>query len=215
MPPLAAPDTAALPPRQAPDTSAEYTSRRPDSGAAASLLNRRLPAARGRRPPPARHSCEHLRVSGWLPAVMGCVLVSHAGWCARCPAGALGIVIAETVASFDFGSRRTPATRTNRSGDHRGASREGCRGGPPEAWLRRAALPGLLAAGLAIAAIATMAGGLRLVLRLSVVAAASTLAILMVGWQPAALAVLTGALTWLAVTGSSDLAPPTTGRRRS
>ena len=54
----------------------------------------------------------------------------------------------------------------------------------------------------------------RLVLRLLVVAAASTLAILVVGWQPAALAVMTGGLTWLAVTGGSDLAPPT-GRRRS
>jgi hypothetical protein len=54
----------------------------------------------------------------------------------------------------------------------------------------------------------------RLAARLLTAAAARTLAVLAVGWQPAALAVATGALTWLALTGSSDIVSPT-GRRRS
>ncbi len=46
----------------------------------------------------------------------------------------------------------------------------------------------------------------RLALRMLAVAAACWLAILAVGWQPASAAVITGALTWLLVTGRSDLA---------
>jgi hypothetical protein len=46
----------------------------------------------------------------------------------------------------------------------------------------------------------------RLVLRLLAVAATGALAVLSAGWQPASLAVMTGALTWLFCTGRSDLA---------
>ena len=46
----------------------------------------------------------------------------------------------------------------------------------------------------------------RLAVRLLAVAAAGALAVAGVGWQPASLAVVTGALTWLLCTGRSDLA---------
>jgi hypothetical protein len=51
---------------------------------------------------------------------------------------------------------------------------------------------------------------LRLALRLMTAAAAGALAVAGVGWQPASIAVGTGALTWLALTVGSDLG---TGRR--
>ncbi len=44
--------------------------------------------------------------------------------------------------------------------------------------------------------------------RLLAAAAAGSLAVAAVGWQPAALGVIAGAATWLAVTGRGDLAPP-------
>jgi hypothetical protein len=46
----------------------------------------------------------------------------------------------------------------------------------------------------------------RLAFRLLAVAATGALAVAAAGWQPASLAVITGALTWLLCTGSSDLA---------
>jgi hypothetical protein len=46
----------------------------------------------------------------------------------------------------------------------------------------------------------------RLAVRLLAVVAAGALAVVAVGWQPASLAVITGALTWLLRTGRSDLA---------
>jgi hypothetical protein len=46
----------------------------------------------------------------------------------------------------------------------------------------------------------------RLAVRLLAVAAAGAVAVAAVGWQPASLAVMTGALTWLLCTGRSDLA---------
>jgi len=46
----------------------------------------------------------------------------------------------------------------------------------------------------------------RLAFRLLAVAATGALAVAGAGWQPASLAVITGALTWLLCTGSSDLA---------
>jgi curved DNA-binding protein CbpA len=45
---------------------------------------------------------------------------------------------------------------------------------------------------------------LRLALRLLAAAAAVALAVAVVGWQPASLAILTGALTWLLVAGRRD-----------
>jgi hypothetical protein len=45
----------------------------------------------------------------------------------------------------------------------------------------------------------------RLAFRLLVVAATGALAVAGAGWQPASLAVITGALTWLWRTGRSDL----------
>jgi hypothetical protein len=46
----------------------------------------------------------------------------------------------------------------------------------------------------------------RLAARLLAVVAAGALAVVAVGWQPASLAVITGALTWLLRPGRSDLA---------
>jgi hypothetical protein len=46
----------------------------------------------------------------------------------------------------------------------------------------------------------------RLAFRLLAVAATGALAVAGAGWQPASLAVITGAVTWLLCTGSSDLA---------
>jgi len=46
----------------------------------------------------------------------------------------------------------------------------------------------------------------RLACRLLAVVATGVLAVLSAGWQPASLAVMTGALTWLFCTGRSDLA---------
>jgi curved DNA-binding protein CbpA len=47
---------------------------------------------------------------------------------------------------------------------------------------------------------------LRLALRLLAAVAAGALAVAGAGWQPASLAVITGALTWLVLTGRGDLA---------
>jgi hypothetical protein len=49
---------------------------------------------------------------------------------------------------------------------------------------------------------------LALLLRLAAAAAAGCLPAAVAGWQPASYAILAGALTWLAVTTPSDLAPP-------
>jgi len=46
----------------------------------------------------------------------------------------------------------------------------------------------------------------RLAFRLLAVVATGALAVLGAGWEPASLAVMTGALTWLLCTGRSDLA---------
>ena len=46
----------------------------------------------------------------------------------------------------------------------------------------------------------------RLAFRLLAVAATGVLAVLSAGWQPASLAVIAGALTWLLCTGRTDLA---------
>ena len=48
----------------------------------------------------------------------------------------------------------------------------------------------------------------RLITRLLAAATAGALAVTAVGWQPAAYAVIAGALTWLAVTSTGDLARP-------
>jgi len=48
----------------------------------------------------------------------------------------------------------------------------------------------------------------RLGMRLLAAAASGAVAVLAVGWQPASAAVLTGALTWLLLTGPHDLASP-------
>jgi hypothetical protein len=49
---------------------------------------------------------------------------------------------------------------------------------------------------------------LALTLRLLAAAAACLTAVTAAHWQPASFAVIAGVLTWLAVTGRSDLAPP-------
>jgi curved DNA-binding protein CbpA len=48
----------------------------------------------------------------------------------------------------------------------------------------------------------------RLATRLLAAAASGAIAVLAAGWQPASAAVLTGALTWLLLTGPHDLASP-------
>jgi curved DNA-binding protein CbpA len=48
----------------------------------------------------------------------------------------------------------------------------------------------------------------RLALRLLAAAGAPVAAYTALGWQPAVPAIITGALTWLLVTGRADLAPP-------
>jgi hypothetical protein len=53
----------------------------------------------------------------------------------------------------------------------------------------------------------------RLALRVTAVAAASVLVVVIAGWQPATLALMVGALTWLIRTARQDLAPrPGPGR---
>ena len=52
----------------------------------------------------------------------------------------------------------------------------------------------------------------RLAARLLATAAASTLAVVAVGWTPAALGVIAGAVSWLVLTCRGDLAPPEPGR---
>jgi curved DNA-binding protein CbpA len=52
----------------------------------------------------------------------------------------------------------------------------------------------------------------RLAARLLATVAVGTLAVAAVGWQPASVAIITGALTWLLLTGRSDLAPHRIGR---
>lgn len=49
---------------------------------------------------------------------------------------------------------------------------------------------------------------MRLAVRLLAAAAASLVAVAAVGWQPASAAAVTGALTWLLLTGRADLAQP-------
>jgi len=49
---------------------------------------------------------------------------------------------------------------------------------------------------------------LLVVLKLMIAATTSALAVVSVGWQPASLAILTGAATWLLCTARNDLAPP-------
>ncbi len=51
----------------------------------------------------------------------------------------------------------------------------------------------------------------RLLARLGAATATAVLAVAAVGWQPASVALSTGALTWLVLTGRGELAPP---RRR-
>ncbi|HEY7324071.1 MAG TPA: J domain-containing protein [Streptosporangiaceae bacterium] len=48
----------------------------------------------------------------------------------------------------------------------------------------------------------------RLAVRLLAAGAAGAVAVIAVGWQPASIAIITGALTWLLATGRADLASP-------
>ncbi|HUB39264.1 MAG TPA: J domain-containing protein [Streptosporangiaceae bacterium] len=101
------------------------------------------------------------------------------------------------------------AYATLRTATGRGEALAGLRG-PPDGRVPGCPVPGrknplvrlLLASGL------LMRHGrpARLAVRLLAVAATGTLAVAGAGWQPASLAVITGALTWLLLTGRSDLA---------
>ena len=59
---------------------------------------------------------------------------------------------------------------------------------------------------LAVPALIRHGRPVRLAFRLLAAVAAGALAVLGAGWQPASLAVIAGALTWLLCTGRSDLA---------
>ena len=69
--------------------------------------------------------------------------------------------------------------------------------------------PGTLLSGLLLWAIRVRRGRpLVLALRTAGACAVVAVAVALAGWQPASLAILTGALTWLVLTGRADLAPP-------
>ena len=62
--------------------------------------------------------------------------------------------------------------------------------------------------------VARVSGGRpgRLAARLLAAAAVCAIAVVTVGWQPAAFGVIAGAVTWLALTCRGDLAPPQPGQ---
>ncbi len=74
----------------------------------------------------------------------------------------------------------------------------------PAAWLR----PAALVAGVLLVFIRIRRGRpLVLAVRVLAAAAVEAIAVTAVGWQPASLAILAGALTWLIRTAPGDLAP--------
>jgi hypothetical protein len=75
---------------------------------------------------------------------------------------------------------------------------------PGRAWPRGRALTGLAA----LPARARRGRPAVLLARLATGAAVTALAVIAVGWAPASAAVLTGVVTWLALTARHDLAPP-------
>jgi curved DNA-binding protein CbpA len=80
------------------------------------------------------------------------------------------------------------------------AGQAGPAGGPARRW--RAATPRVLAHRI------RRGRPLLLALRVAVATVASAASVLAAGWQPASLAVITGALTWLILTGRADLSAP-------
>jgi hypothetical protein len=77
---------------------------------------------------------------------------------------------------------------------------------------RRWAVPagaGAVGRGLVLFAARVSRGRPRvLALRALAAAAVSALAVAVAGWQPASPAIITGAVTWLLLTGRADLSPP-------
>jgi curved DNA-binding protein CbpA len=105
---------------------------------------------------------------------------------------------AEAAAAYT--ALRTPAARSEVLAELRG---------PAGGRVARQPVPGmnrtLAKIRLLLAARIGPGRPLRLAVRLITAATASALAVASVGWQPASLAVSTGALTWLALTAARDL----------
>ena len=97
---------------------------------------------------------------------------------------------------------RTTAGRGEALADLSQPPRGGVPGGPVpgESWLASAAAT--------IARRIRHGRPARLTVRLLTAAAAGAIAVVAVGWEPASAALITGALTWLLVSGRTDLAGP-------
>jgi hypothetical protein len=100
---------------------------------------------------------------------------------------------------------RTPSGRGEALADLLGA--------PPGSGIGRArsparSRPGAVALGLVLASRLRRGRPAVLALRVAAAAAVSAVAVLTTGWQPAAPAIITGAVTWLVLTGRGDLARP-------
>lgn len=109
------------------------------------------------------------------------------------------VAFAEAAAAYS--ALRTATGRGEALADLRGRAEGRLRDDPVPGWTRpRGRL--LIAASLRI----RHGRPVRLAFRLLAVAVAGALAVAGAGWQPASLAVITGALTWLIYTGRSDLA---------
>jgi DnaJ domain len=100
---------------------------------------------------------------------------------------------------------RTPAARRDAVADMTIRRRARTRLAHPRWRLPRWRLPAVL--GSAHARVWRGSPG-RLALRTVAAAGIAAVAVAAVGWQPASIGVTTGALTWLLLTGRTDLAPP-------
>jgi hypothetical protein len=106
-------------------------------------------------------------------------------------------------AAAAYTTLRTAAGRREVAADQRERASGWMGSGPVPA-------PGTRLAALAATAARQIRYGrpVRLAARLVAAAGVGALAVTAVGWQPASVAVITGALTWLLLTARSDLAAP-------
>jgi curved DNA-binding protein CbpA len=112
-----------------------------------------------------------------------------------------GDPVAFAAAAAAYTALRTAASRREVLADQRDAASGRVASGPVP--VRKQPM-----VALAAGAIGRIGHGrpVRLAARLLTAAAAAALAVTVIGWQPASLAVSTGALTWLLLTGRHDLA---------
>jgi hypothetical protein len=99
---------------------------------------------------------------------------------------------------------RTPSGRGEALADLLGAPGSAIARARPPARSR----PGAVALVLLLASRVRRGRPAVLALRVAVAVAVGAVAVAAVGWQPAAPAVITGAFTWLVLTGRGDLASP-------